>query len=314
LVRRTSSQRFGSSAITSEVIVDTTDCRENGGMTEQEVGAIESVSSEQSFGPSLRAWRQYRRVSQLELGLTAEISQRHISWLENGRSQPSRGMVVKLSEALDVPLRERNRLLNAAGFTSLYRERGLDEEQMQAVRSALDKMLEQHMPYPSVVVDPGWNLLAANACAEALVEGVAPSSFWEEFSTDGRKNLMLLTLHPKGLQPLIANWDEVSHAFSVRLRQDIEQATDSDHREHLRSLLDLIDEPTGSPTVPHAPLMPMLSIDIRFGDEVLRLFSVISTFGTAQDVTADELRIESFFPVDSTSDAILRRLAETPSS
>jgi len=281
----------------------------------------QNISSDETFGPTLRAWRNHRRMSQLELSLTAEISQRHISWLETGRSRPSRRMVVQLSEALDVPLRDRNRLLNTAGFAPIYHESRLDETQMGAVRSALRRILDQHLPYPALVVNQEWNLLMTNACADALLGQVGLEDFWRAPSEGGEsdgemsgeasdRNLMRLTLHPDGLRPLIANWSEVARHFSVRLRRDLSQTRDVKRRQQLESLIGLAEDGETPPALePAVPMLPMLTLDLRFGDQLLRLFSVISTFGTAQDVTTDEMRIESFFPLDETSDAILRGLS-----
>ncbi len=258
-----------------------------------------------SFGPSLRAWRTSRRLSQLELSLTAEISQRHLSWLETGRSKPSRNMVVQLAEALDVPLRDRNRLLESAGFAALYRESSLDDEQMSQVREALNRIITQQMPFPSLVMDRHWNVLMMNESAKALLASVAGADWWSTHG-DGQQNLALLTLHPQGLRPLISNWDEAAHAFIQRLRLDLERATDNDLRARLEGLIALADyTPAPAPT---APLLPLLTIDLNLGTACLRLFTTLSTFGTAQDVTTDELRIESFFPVDDESEALLRTL------
>lgn len=255
------------------------------------------------FGPNLRAWRTSRRLSQLELSLTADISQRHLSWLETGRSKPSRNMVVQLAEALDVPLRDRNRLLESAGFAALYRESSLDDEQMSQVREALNRIITQHMPFPSLVMDRQWNVLMMNKSAEALLASVAGVDWWTKYG-DGERNLALLTLHPKGLRPLISNWDEAAHAFIQRLRLDLERSTDSELRKRLEGMIALADY-TPAP-IPTAPLLPLLTIDLTMGAACLRLFTTLSTFGTAQDVTTDELRIESFFPVDDESEALLR--------
>ena len=263
-------------------------------------------TSPSGFGPQLRTWRQFRRLSQLELSLRADISQRHLSWLETGRSRPSRQMVVQLCETLDMPLRERNRLLHAAGFAALYRTGDLDDERMQAIRHGLRRMLDQQMPYPSLVVDREWNLLMMNPCAEALLGMLADESWWSEHG-DGRRNLALLTLHPHGLKPLIENWHEVALSFAHRLRRDLEATRDPDLRAALEPLLAMAGEPAGRDE-PDMDLLPILTLDLRLGDRLLRLFSIISTLGTAQDVTAEELRIESFFPADPDSESLLRGL------
>jgi len=271
----------------------------------------DSIDVGNGFGPRLRAWRRFRRLSQLELSLSAEISQRHLSWLETGRSQPSRKMVIQLAEALEVPLRERNTLLDAAGYAGVYRERGLDEEQMISVKGALRKMLDKQMPYPGLVLDRQWNLVMTNACTDAMLAGMGGERLWAEIGCESQPNLALLTLHPRGLRPLIANWDEAAREFTMRLRRDLARTGDPALRDRLSAMIELASDHDAPADTVAPPLMPMLTLDLRLGGNLLRLFSVISTFGTPQDVTTDELRIESFFPVDERSDALLRALAES---
>ncbi|MEM7704118.1 MAG: helix-turn-helix transcriptional regulator [Pseudomonadota bacterium] len=261
-----------------------------------------------SFGARLRGWRNLRRLSQLDLSLSANVSQRHLSWLETGRSQPSRAMVIQLAEALDVPLRERNQLLGAAGFAEVYQQRGLNESHMRSVSDALSRILDQQMPYPGLVVDREWNLVMTNRCLDLLLGAAGGDNLKNAaLAPDGRLNIALMTLHPQGLRPLISNWSTAARAFVQRLRQDLAQTGDQELRQRLEQLIALAGE-IPEPTVDTAPLLPMLTLDLNVGGAALKLFSVISTFGTPQDVTMDELRIESFFPADEVSDRLLREL------
>ncbi len=248
------------------------------------------------FGSHLRGWRQQRKLSQLDLALQADVSQRHVSWLENGRSQPSRSMVIRLAEALEIPLRERNPLLGSAGFAPLYRESELDAEHMAPVETALRQILDHHLPMPALVVNRWWQLKMTNAAADKLFAALGGEQLWQRIDPSGNKSLALLTLHPEGLRPLITNWSEAAPAFVQRVRQDALAAGDPQGKALLQALLALLDDlPDFSPST---PLLPMLPLELGLGPVQLSLFSVISTFGTPQDITVDELRIESFFPVD----------------
>ncbi len=261
-----------------------------------------------SFGARLRGWRNLRRLSQLDLSLSANVSQRHLSWLETGRSQPSRSMVIQLAEALEVPLRERNQLLGAAGFAEIYQQRGLDETHMRAVNDALRRILDQQMPYPGLVVDRAWNLVMTNPSTDALLRAAGGDRLTSKaLAPDGKINLALMTLHPEGLRPLIENWEGAARVFVQRLRQDLRQTGDAQLRQRLEDLISMAGE-LPELELEQAPLLPMLTLDLKLGPEALKLFSVISTFGTPQDVTMDELRIESFFPADDSSDRLLRDL------
>ncbi|MFK7955354.1 MAG: helix-turn-helix domain-containing protein [Lysobacterales bacterium] len=260
------------------------------------------------FGASLKRWRTMRRLSQLDLSLNANISQRHLSWLETGRSQPSRAMVLQLAEVLEVPLRSRNELLDSAGFASIYPQQGLEDDAMTSVRQALRRMLDKQLPYPGLVLDREWNVMMTNTCANALLNAVGGDDLWEASGSDeGKKNIALMTLHPAGLRPMLANWNEAANAFVQRLRADLTRSPDEPLRQKIEALIALAgDIPEAD--IADSPLLPMLTLDLRLGDQLLRMFSVISTFGTPQDVTTDELRIETFFPLDKISEQIFRRL------
>ncbi len=249
------------------------------------------------FTESLREWRKHRKMSQLDLALAAEVSQRHVSWLETGRSQPSREMVVKLSEAMEIPLRERNSILNAAGFAKLYSERELDDPAMTPVKNILTEMLAHHEPYPAFVLDKQWNIKMQNNAANLLFEMGGPiAHVWDAIDDDDSKNIALLTIHPNGLRQFISNWDEISGPFLRRLKKEALESGDSEVIARYEQLAQYAnkeyDERLGE------SFLPMLPIELELGELKLSLCSVISTFGTAQDITADELRIEAFYPAN----------------
>jgi len=277
---------------------------------------MESIPAKHRFGEVLRGWRRARRLSQLDLAMTAEISQRHLSFMESGRARPSREMVIRLAEAMEVPVRDRNNLLQAAGFAGSFRQRGLDEADMAPVKRALDIMLSHHEPYPAIVVDRDWNGIMANSALPRAFSALGDiNTMWMRVCGDGPHNLMRLTFHPEGLRPLIENWDEAAPMFLQRLHREA-AATGSP------TLTAYLDELRGDPGIPrhwsepdpHTPLPPVLPLRLRKGELRVALFSMISTFGTPQDVTTDELRVETFFPADDATDRLLHGLAENVSA
>jgi transcriptional regulator with XRE-family HTH domain len=260
-------------------------------------------------GALLREWRERRRLSQLQLAADAGVSSRHLSFLETGRSRPSREMLLHLAEHLEVPLRQRNAMLLAAGFAPAYGESSLAEPELVAVREAVDVLLAAHDPYPAVVVDRRWDLVAANASAAVLLEGVAPALLGPP------TNVLRAALHPDGVAPRIVNLPEVAEHLITRLRRQAELAADPE----LTALADeLAAYPSVSGLAPRAELhgaeRVVIPIRLRVGDEVLAMFSTLATFGTAVDVTVAELAIESFFPADRASAELLRRRAERQGS
>jgi len=249
------------------------------------------------FTDSLREWRKHRKMSQLDLALRADVSQRHVSWLETGRSQPSREMVVRLSDAMDIPLRERNSILNAAGFAKLYSERELDDPSMAPIKNILTELLRHHEPYPTVVFDKQWNIKMQNNAAQAIFEIGGPAdNVWQAIDNDGHKNIALLTIHPNGLRQFISNWDEISGPFLRRLKKEALESGDAEVIARYEQVAQYagteFDEPIGE------SILPMMPIELELGTLKLSLCSVISTFGTAQDITANELRIETFYPTN----------------
>lgn len=258
------------------------------------------------FGEVLKQWRRVRKYSQFELALAASVSQRHLSCLETGRSRPSRPMVMQLAEALDIPLRDRNELLSAAGFAALYKERGLDNDHMAAVRSALEQVLAKQEPYPCVVVDRLWNVIMANQSMQLLLDSAG--SF--DVPDHVRNNLALLTVHPSGLRPLIENFNEVYEPFMQRMRRDMMRFSDKESSAFFAQLLALVDDLPKYDADNDVVLLPTLPLQLKFGELTISLFSVISTFGTPQDVTTDEIRIESFYPSDDMTRTVLTSLVE----
>ena len=259
-----------------------------------------------SIGHLLRDWRQLRRFSQLDLALEAEISQKHLSFVESGRSQPSRDMVLLLAEHLGVPLRERNALLNAAGYAPVYLERSLEDPGLRAAKSAIDLVLKGHEPYPALAVDRHWTLLAANGAVSGLLGMVVEAELLRP-----PVNVLRLSLHPDGLAPFIVNLGEWRAHLIARLRQQIRATADP-------ILADLLTELLGYPAPAEAPrkgheaeieaaiVVPM---QLRVGDSVLSLISTTTVFGTPVDITLSELALETFFPADAETAEALRALA-----
>lgn len=253
-------------------------------------------SSAKNFTGALRLLRRSRKFSQLDLALAADVSQRHVSWLETGRSQPSRDMVLRLSEAMDIPLRQRNDLLQAAGFAHVYSENALDEPAMETVRAVLDTMLEHQEPYPTLVLDSQWNILRQNQAATGLFSVFGePSALWAKIGSPDEKNLALASVHPAGLRQFISNWDDIAPEFYRRLRNEAIESGDPKVIARFESLSAFFDETL---RITGDALIPMLPLKLQIGDLRLSMCSVFSTFGTAQDITANELRVETFYPAD----------------
>ena len=260
------------------------------------------------FGRLLRQWRSLRGASQFSLAVDARTSTRHLSFVETGRSQPSREMVLRLAEALDVPLRERNALLAAAGFAPLYRESELDGPALRPLRSMLAFLLERHEPFPAVLVDRCSNVLDANAaCARLLARLAGPGPVWRRQPV----NVLRLTFDPDGLRPSIVNWDDVGRRLLGNLQREAASAGADDSLTRLvEELLALPGTPAAwrIPDLARAP-EPVLALHLKRGDLELRLFSMFTTVGTPQDVTLQELRIESFMPADAATESALRSLS-----
>lgn len=246
-------------------------------------------------GPLLASWRNQRRMSQLALATEAAVSPRHVSFIESGRSNPSRDMVLLLASVLDVPLRERNRLLAAAGFAPAYRESTLDQPQLAVVQQALDAILAQHRPYPAVILDRRWHIVRANDAGERffafLLEGSTPPS---------PPNVLRLIFHPQGLRPYITNWDEVAEGLIQRVhREAVGNVVDDDVRALVNEVLAYAGVPAQWRRANlAAALLPIIPIRFEKAGKRFAYFSAVTTLGTPIDVTAQETRIECFFPVD----------------
>ncbi len=254
-------------------------------------------------GPLLRDWRRRRRRSQLDLALEAGVSARHISFLETGRSNPSRAMVIDLAANLELPLRDRNELLIAAGFAPEYRELAYEDPGLEPVRAAIDQVLAAHDPYPALVVDRHWELITANRGMGLITDGVAPHLL------EPPANALRLALHPEGLSPRMLNLGEWRHHILSRLERHWRLRGDP-------ALAALLEELRGYPgeevdeaaaSADHDVFVPF-RMRGRDGEE-LSFFGTISTFGTALDVTVAELSIESFFPADDVTTAACRAFA-----
>jgi transcriptional regulator with XRE-family HTH domain len=250
------------------------------------------------LGTLLKDWRQRRRMSQLDLALEAGVSARHLSFLETGRSNPSREMVLHLAEELDVPLRERNRMLLAAGFAPAYDERPLEAPELEPVRRAIAQVLTGIEPFPAAVIDRWWNLVASNRQLGVFLEGVAPALL------EPPANVLKVSLHPDGMAPRIANLAEWREHLLSRLRREV--ATTGDAR--LGALLEEVEGYPAPPgPAPDVPPRGAIAVPLRLadGDRELTFISTVATFGTAVDVTVAELSIEAFFPADAQTAAAL---------
>lgn len=259
-----------------------------------------SSAAPQPIGAYLRSWRQRRRMSQLDLALEAEISARHLSFMETGRSAPSRDMVLRLAERLDVPLRERNVMLVAAGYAPAFPQRPLDDPAMTVARRAVDRVLAAHEPSPALAIDRHWNLVAANRMVAPLLDGVPQRLLGQPF------NVLRLSFHPEGLASRTVNLGEWCAHLLERLARQCEATADPE-------LVALYDELKAMP-VPAAPRRPdadfvAVPFQLRYGDGILSFLSTTMVFGTPVDITLSELAIETFFPADETTAARLRTLA-----
>ena len=248
------------------------------------------------FGSLMKQWRRRRRLSQLDLAIEADVSSRHVSFIETGRSAPSRAMVLRLAAALDVPLRERNQLLMAAGLAPIYAERSLDDPDMAPVRDGLQQVLKAYEPFPCLAVDRGWNIVAANSGAAVMMQGVAAHLL-------DPPNGLRISLHPEGLAPRIRNLAQWRHHVIGRLRREVAVSGSDD----LAALLAEIDSYPGGfdDSIDLGGVVVPLELYGPDGS-VLTFLSTVTTFGTALDLTAAELSIEAFLPADDATAAALR--------
>lgn len=257
--------------------------------------------AETAIGPLLREWRNRRKISQLDLSIDADISSRHLSFVETGRSKPSRDMVLRLADRLEIPLRERNQLMLAAGFAPAYTRLDLDDAGMSPIKAAIEQVLTAYEPFPALVVDRGWHLVAANASLPMLLAGLPDELLAPPV------NVLRASLHPDGLAPRIANLAEWRGHVLERLGREIAVTAS----EELRELYDeLAAYPGGTePGAPEGQIAVPMRVRTDAGE--LMFVSTVTTFGTAVDVTLAELSIEAFLPANAETAAALRVMGET---
>ena len=261
-----------------------------------------------SVGGLLREWRQRRHLSQLDLACDAEISTRHLSFIETGRATPSRDMVLRLAERLEVPLRARNTLLTAAGYAPVYTERPLADPALTSARQAIDRLLSAHEPYPAIAIDRHWTLVASNRPAARLMGGVDAALLAPH------ANVLRLSLHPGGLATRIVNLAEWRAHLLLRLRRQVDISGDPVLAELLRELA-AYPTPDGTDWGPPAPTHDygsvLVPLQLRTPDGVLAFFSTTTIFGTPVDITLSEIALESFFPADDRTSELLRMVAHS---
>lgn len=281
-----------------------------------------------SFGALLKQWRAQRGFSQLELSLTSQVSQRHISFLESGRANPSRDMVLELATALEVPLRQQNLMLTAAGFAPVHTETDLSGPEMTSIRKALDFMMRKQEPYPAFVIDRNWNLLLTNNAATRLLAAfIDLETLQARFSQDGKINLMQAMFHPQGIRPFVANWEDVAGHLLRRVHREAmsipygstsiaaRKGVESSHEQSEPSTT-LFDELMSYPGVPDlwsttsrvAQNALLLAVHLKRDPLEFQFFSTIATLGTSYDITLQELRIECLFPANEATEQNWQRL------
>lgn len=292
--------------MTCKVMVLLRQARKNASMSTAHPQPIRQPGARDPFGAHLRHWRTHRRLSQLDLAQEAEVSTRHLSYVETGRAAPSREMVLRLAERLDVPLRERNALLVAAGFAPMYRQRSLDDPAMAAARQAVELVLKGHEPFPALAVDRHWNLVAHNALVPMLMAGAAPELLVAPI------NVLRLSLHPEGLAPRIVNLAQWRTHLLERLQQQI-AATGDATLQSLHDELAAYPAPVARHDAPaqaaHSELAGVVvPFQLVTPAGMLSFISTTTIFGTPVDVTLQELAVESFFPADAQTAAALQAL------
>ncbi|MWA02836.1 helix-turn-helix domain-containing protein [Actinomadura sp. LD22] len=248
-----------------------------------------------TVGELLRQWRHRRRLSQLDLAIAADVSARHVSLVETGKSNPSADMVLRLADQLDVPLRDRNTLLLAAGFAPRYAERPLDDTALSAARNAVERVLRAHEPYPALAFDRRWDIIMTNRAVDPFLAECDPELLRPPV------NLLRLGLDPRGLARLVVNLSDVRAVFRARVRRQLAAAPDP----YLAALYADLLAPGPEDAPPDSDVM--IHMIVRHAGRELRLFSTITTFGTPQDITLDEVAIESYYPADAETAAHLHR-------
>jgi transcriptional regulator with XRE-family HTH domain len=258
------------------------------------------------LGILLRYWRDMRGRSQLDLSLDTGVSQRHISFIESGRSVPSRQTLMDIAQALDIPLRERNTVLLAAGYAPIYSEGAWDALEMQSVTSALGRILRQHEPFPAVVMDRYWDVLMTNESAPRFF-----NCFIDMAARKSPRNMLHLMFDPDGMRPFVANWEDVAKGLIQRVyRESVGRVVDDKTKEVLATLLAYPDvkaewkNPKALGAIPATPTMPVIPLSFVKDDQVLNYFSMVTTVGTPQTIATQELRIECMFPANDATEAL----------
>jgi transcriptional regulator with XRE-family HTH domain len=289
-------------SITPEVIERSAAKRESGAMTQ-----IDMQMPMRTVGDHIRAWRRRRRLSQLDFALDVEVSQRHLSFIESNRSNPSREMVLRIADHLDVPLRDRNAMLVAAGFAPQFRECSLDDPALVAPRAAIDQVLRAHEPFPAIAVDRHWNLVAANSAVAPLISLATDQSLLAN-----PVNVLRLSLAPGGLAPHIVNLSEWRQHLLERLRRQIQVSNDIVLQRLLAELLALplpaSAEDHGVRDQDQSAVMVPLKLSTPTG--MLSFFSTVTVFGTPVEITLSEIALEAFFPADAETAETLRKMIE----
>ncbi len=263
-----------------------------------------AVPPSNDLGALLRHWRSMRGQSQLSLSGDTGVSQRHISFIESGRSIPSRQTLLHLATALDVPLRERNTLLLAAGYAPIYSDNGLSSPEMRSVTAALERMLRQHEPFPAVVMDRYWNVLLANTAVARFF-----GHFVDLAARPGPRNLLHLMFDPAGMRPFLANWNELARSLLERVRREsVGRAADGETRKLVATLLAYPDVDAAWRATTISGVTPVIPIGFVKDGSVLNLFSMVTTVGTPQTIAAQELRVECMFPADEATELAYARL------
>ncbi|WP_328654406.1 helix-turn-helix transcriptional regulator [Micromonospora sp. NBC_00330] len=251
-----------------------------------------------AVGELLRQWRKRRGLSQLDLAIAADVSARHVSLVETGKSTPSADMILRLADQLHVPLRDRNQLLLAAGFAPRYAQRPLDDTALAGALDAVRRVLRAHEPYPALVFDRRWNIVLTNRAVDPFFAYAAPDLLRPPV------NLVRLGLHPRGLAPLVVNLADVRAVFRSRISRQLAAAPDAELAALYEELLSPLPEEPPDQRVDADVVIPMI---LRIGGRELRLFSTITTFGTPMDITIEEIAVESYYPADQQSAAYFTR-------
>lgn len=271
------------------------------------IGIVMNSVQSQPVGSLLRAWRQRRRLSQFDLALESGVSTRHLSFLETGRALPSRDMLLHLAEQLDIPLRERNVLLTAAGYAQVFPERSLDDPTLEAARRAVDLVLAGHEPHPALAIDRHWTLIAANHAVQVFQVGVDSSLLQPPV------NVLRLSLHPSGLAPRLANFHQWRAHVLARLRHQVEITADpllTELISEISSYLSPKESGASQPATQGGYTNVAVPFQLITDDGLLVFYSTTTMFGTPVDITVSELAIESFFPADEATAQAMRRFAE----